>query len=123
MKRIFVALLQTALIASLAACAADSEGPAVESVSAAVTANAINWVVSCHDLALRSCNDPNACASGANLTNGIEVMVWTVDYSTRLAHLTVQNGPYASRIGYSRIDDDGNPNRPYISAALTGQCF
>lgn len=105
MKCLMVSVVAMGLAASLGGCAVDPADPEVNAVTSDVTANVHNWVLACNGLALRSCNNPGACAF-ATMTYGESVAVGNVDWNTRMANILLTA---AGQYGWAAIDGANGP--------------
>jgi hypothetical protein len=105
MKHFMAPVIAAGLAYALAGCAVDPDEPAINTVSSNVTANAHNWVLACYGLALRSCDNPGACAF-ATMSLGENVAVGQVDWNTRMAYVALTpEGQY----GWAAIDGANGP--------------
>lgn len=107
MKNLLVSMVACGLISAIAGCAAEDAAPADEAeTTSAVTVNAWNFVRSCTPLALRTCDNPGACDTGARLTVHSLVFVDGFDSHTKMAHLSAP-------VGWALAD--GTDGDPYLS--------
>ena len=115
MRSLMVSAVAIGLAASFVGCAAGSGDPAESSTSSDVTVGAWNYVLSCTPLALRSCDNPGSCDTGARVAYKSQVFVDAMDWNTRMAHLSSPAGYWARA--------DGTDGDPYLSANLTPSCL
>lgn len=115
MRSLMISAVAISLVASLMGCAADPADPVEGSASSAVTVGAWNYVLSCTPLALRSCDNPGACDTGARVAYKSQVFVDAMDWNTRMAHLSSPAGYWARA--------DGTDGDPYLSVNLTPNCL
>lgn len=118
MKNVITAAMILGLVSVFAGCALDDQTapPDEASGSSDITIHplwspGINFVRSCTRLALRSCDDPGGCDTGARLAAHTQVTSDSLDSNTKMAHLT-------SPAGWALAD---NGDEVYLSK-LDGPC-
>jgi hypothetical protein len=118
MKNAIASIMALGLISALPGCAIDDQtaSPDQASSSSDVTirprwSKGRNFVRSCTPLALRTCDNPGACDTGARLATHSQVISDSLDSNTKMAHLT-------SPVGWALAD---NGDEVYLSA-VDGPC-
>lgn len=98
-----------------AGCAMDAGDASEGTVASAVTEHTTNYVTSCANLALRTCDNPGGCDTGIRMPFGTRLEIGDVDWNTRMARVT--SSPYGSGWALSSLNGE-----PYISAAVPSHC-
>ncbi|HET9624073.1 MAG TPA: hypothetical protein VFP84_22025 [Kofleriaceae bacterium] len=117
MKSLQMSVIALGLASALAGCALDAmDEPAETAASSEVTVGVTNYVRSKTPLAVRTCDNPGACDTGARLicrgdTTSDTVFVISFDSNTKMAQIS--NGLWALA--------DGVDGEVYLSKAA-GPC-
>jgi len=118
MKNAIAAIMSLGLMSTFTACAFDGPAASPDEASRAADiairplwSRGTNFVRSCTPLALRTCDNPGACDTGARLATHSQVVSDFLDTSTKMARLT-------SPVGWALAD---NGDEVYLSA-VDGPC-
>ncbi len=118
MKNVIASVMALGLMSVFAGCALDEQTAAPDEASSTSDiairprwSPGVNFVRSCTRLALRSCDNPGACDTGARLAAHTQVTSDFLDSNTKMAHLT-------SPAGWALAD---NGDEVYLSA-VDGPC-
>ena len=113
MKNLMSSIWAIGLSASFAGCGVEPDSVTESTTSTAVTPGAWNYVINCNGIALRTCENPGACATGAHPVPE-RYFVASVNWSNKMAYLPDINR-YALATG---VDGDA-----YLSVNLPSSCI